>query len=287
MNRKRMYVWIVMMLTLSFQGMVFAQPAPAPAPAPAAAPAAPAAGGGEANPASDDDDAASSASLFATFFWPGDFVGIAITWLLIIMSIGSIGLVITYALRARRSQLLPDDLYEELQELIETKKFREAIEISEEEESYLGKLTHAALVEAGNGYTAMERAIEEVGDAETTRSLRPVEFLNVLGNVSPMMGLFGTVYGMIVAFMTLVEQGGTPDPAELAAGISTALVTTLWGLVVAIPAIAAYSLIRNKIDALTSEGMLMVEELIVPFKPGKRSSSSRPRATPKPDTAGE
>jgi len=89
------------------------------------------------------------------------------------------------------------------------------------------------------------------------------------------MGLFGTVYGMILAFQQLVASGGSPDPAKLAAGISTALVTTFWGLIVAIPALAAYALIRNKIDALTSEGLVIAEELISPFKPGaKRSSSS-------------
>ena len=225
--------------------------------------------------------------VFATFFMPGDILGIAITWGLIIMSVAAMALVISYALRARRSQLLPEAVYDELQELIEAKKFREAIGVSEQDPSYLSKLTHAALVEAGNGYSAMERAIEEAGDAETTKSLRPVELLNVLGNVSPMIGLFGTVYGMIVAFVQLVEAGGQPDPAELAAGISTALVTTFWGLIVAIPALAAYSLIRNKIDALTSEGMLMTEELIVVFKPGKRVSSSRPRATPKPESSAE
>ena len=266
MNRKLTAAWIACLSVLVVTVTVMAQ-----------------AEGGEVA----ETEAPRTMGVFATFFLPGDILGIVITWGLIFMSIVSIGLTITYALRARRNQLLPEDVYLELQELIDAKKFREAIEVSEHDESYLGKVTHNALVEAGNGYVAMERAIEETGDAETTRALRPVEFLNVLGNVSPMIGLFGTVYGMIVAFTKLVESGGQPDPAELAAGISTARVTTLWGLVVAIPAIAAYSLIRNKIDALTTEGMLMVEDLISPFKPGKKAGSSRPRATPKPEDVGE
>jgi len=108
-----------------------------------------------------------------------------------------------------------------------------------------------------------------------------------------MIGLFGTVYGMIVAFQKLAELGGQPDPASLAAGIGTALITTFWGLVVAIPAISAYTLIRNKVDALTGEGMVLVEDLIASFRPRRSksgatassaasSSSGRPRATPKP-----
>jgi biopolymer transport protein ExbB len=105
-----------------------------------------------------------------------------------------------------------------------------------------------------------------------------VEYLNVVGNISPMIGLFGTVYGMIVAFQRLVAAGGNPDPAELAGGISTALVTTFWGLVVAIPALAAYALIRNRIDAMTSEALVVAEELIGPFKPTGRGSAASGRS---------
>src|SRR5690606_17418676 len=135
--------------------------------------------------------------------------------------------------------------------------------------SFVGKLMSAALSEAASGFGAMERAVEEAGDAETSRMLRPVEYLNVIGNIAPMLGLFGTVYGMIRAFETLVAEGGKADPTTLAAGISTALVTTFWGLIVAMPALACYALVRNKIDALTSDGMIVAEELIRPFKPGR------------------
>ncbi len=143
--------------------------------------------------------------------------------------------------------------------MISQKKYRDAIEYAKSDDSYLGRLTSSALLEAANGFGAMERAIEETSDAETTRYLRPVEYLNVLGNIAPMLGLFGTVYGMIRAFQKLVEAGGSPDPGQLAAGISTALVTTLWGLVVAIPALAGYAVVRNKIDALTSDGLVEAE----------------------------
>ncbi|MEM1027342.1 MAG: MotA/TolQ/ExbB proton channel family protein, partial [Planctomycetota bacterium] len=112
------------------------------------------------------------------------------------------------------------------------------------------------------------------GDAEATRILRPIETLNVMGNIAPMMGLFGTVYGMIVAFQALVDAGGGADPVELAAGISTALVTTFWGLVVAIPALASYAVVRNKIDAITAEGLVQAEQLIKPFRPRRKRSAS-------------
>ena len=150
------------------------------------------------------------------------------------------------------------------------KRYREAIERARSDDSFLGRVTVAALVESAGGYEAMERAIEEAGDAQAARMLRPIEILNVVGNIAPMIGLFGTVYGMIVAFQKL-QQIGQPDPAQLAGGISTALVTTFWGLVVAIPALAGYALIRNNLDAHTSEALIVTEELIKPFRPTEQT----------------
>jgi len=224
-------------------------------------------------------------SFFQQFLWSDDPLGLAVIWLLIAMSFVVLGFAIKLFLQYRRSSVIPEDTQIEVEQLLADKKYREAIEFVKEDNSYLGRLVSSAMAEASNGYGAMERAVEETGDAETSRILRPVEYLNVIGNIAPMLGLFGTVYGMIVAFQQLVAAGpGGAEPSELAAGISTALVTTFWGLIVAMPSLAAYALIRNRIDALTADGLLAAEELIRPFKPGKKSSSSkRSAASPKPE----
>ncbi len=227
-----------------------------------------------------------SQSFFQMFFWSNNLPGLVFIWVLILLSVVSVTLTIRFAMLHRRSTIMPEETREEIEELLAQKKYRDAIDFANSDPSFLGQVTGAALNEAPNGYGAMERAVEEAGDAETTRMLRPIELLNVLGNIAPMMGLFGTVYGMIVAFQALVSAGGNPDPKDLAAGISTALVTTLWGLVVAIPALAGYALVRNKVDALTSEALLEAEDLIRTFKPSgkKREKSGRSeRPTPKPD----
>ena len=100
-----------------------------------------------------------------------------------------------------------------------------------------------------------------------------------------MIGLFGTVYGMILAFQAIVVTGGDADPIMLAGGISTALTTTFWGLVVAIPALAGYAIIRNRIDQFTTEATSRAEELLSHFRPrpgraAARSADARP--APKP-----
>jgi len=240
-----------------------------------------------AQDAAADKDTTQSLNFFQAFIWPeGPILGNAIIVVLLLMSAVVMGFTIMLIFKFRRGQIIPDETRDEIEALLAEKKYREAIEFAQEEESYLGLVASAALSEAANGYSAMERAVEETGDAEAVKMLRPIEYLNVLGNISPMIGLFGTVFGMIVAFQALVDGGGKADPVTLAGGISTALVTTFWGLVVAIPALSAYSIIRNKVDAHCAEGLLIVEELITPFKPsGKKkkpssSSSSSPSTPP-------
>lgn len=231
-------------------------------------------------------------SFFEMFFISGDALGNGIIWFLLLMSAVNLGYAVHMLIKYRKATMIPDLTYAQLEEMLEAKRYRDAIDFAANDPSYLAQLVDAGLNEASNGYSAMERAVEEVGDQETTKMLRPVEFLNVIGNVAPMLGLFGTVYGMILAFSQLVASGGKPNPAELADGISTALVTTFWGLVVAIPALTFYALVRNKIDALTAEGMVMAEELIRPFKPGAKKpgpggapSGARP-APGKPSPSG-
>ena len=77
---------------------------------------------------------------------------------------------------------------------------------------------------------------------------------------------FGTVYGMIIAFGAIVAAGGSADPVALAGGIGTALTTTFWGLVVAIPALAGYAILRNRIDALTIEATIEAEHVLRLFR---------------------
>jgi len=246
--------------------------------APEAADAAPAAGG--------------ATSFAAMFFWSDSMVGVVIIWLLVLMSVATVALIIHFLLQNRKETISPDAIAEDVEALLAERKFRDAIDVCEEDPSTLGEIMHAALSEASNGYGAMERAVEETGDLASTRKLRSMEILNVFGAVGPMIGLFGTIYGMIVAFQTIVDQGGKPQPADLAAGISTALVTTFWGLIVGIPAVAAAALIRNRIDGLVTEAMVEAEGLISRFRgagSGKKSSSggssssrSEKPASPKP-----
>jgi len=256
LTARTMGLWVGMIGWLAAAGPLWAQDA-----------------GGEGEQAAEQGGDATS--FAAAFFWSDSLVGLVVTWLLLVMSVVVIALVIHFLLQNRRENICPADAVEELDGLLADRKFRDAIEAAEQEPSAFGQIMHAALGEASNGYAAMERAVEETADMVATRRARGLEYLNVAGSVGPMIGLFGTVYGMIVAFQTIVDTGGNPSPEELAAGISTALVTTFWGLVVGIPAVAAAALIRNRMDALMTEAIVETEGLIGRFRSSGKKASGR------------
>ena len=219
-------------------------------------------------------------SVARMFLLPDDPLGVMITWLLVFLSALSIGYTLRLMLLYRRKTLLPDESHKKVSQLLAARRYHDAVDYAAKDGSYLGRVIDAALREAPSGFPAMQLAIEETGDNQTSKALRPIEYLNVLGNIAPMIGLFGTVYGMIRAFDQLQASGGKPDAAQLAGGISTAMITTFWGLIVAIPALASYALIRNKIDALTSEGILIAEQVITPFRPVVQRPQQAQKPTP-------
>jgi len=212
-------------------------------------------------------EAATDTSYFDVLVFGGGGIG----WILWALNILTWGLSIMYFINIRRTVLLPPTTTVQLQEMFEARQYREVLELTEEDPSFLGKVVHAALAEASYGYSSMERAMEEAAEEQTTNHLRSIEWLNLIGNIGPMLGLMGTVWGMIGAFFSIVEQGQA-KPEEMAGDIGVALVTTLLGLVVAVPALSVYAVMRNRIDGLSSEGMLLAQGMISQLRPSKKSS---------------
>ncbi len=155
-----------------------------------------------------------------------------------------------------------------LTRFLERKQYTEALKFTAEDDSMLAHVMHGGLSEAANGFGAMERGMEESMDERAARLMRKIEYLNVIGNVSPMIGLFGTVFGMIKLFASIGDIGGNLDAGQIADDISIALVTTFWGLLVAIPALSIFAMFRNRIDVLTAECALVAEGLVSVFKQG-------------------
>ena len=197
-------------------------------------------------------------SDFQKFFYAGGVLG----WLLMLLSLVTVSLIVQYFLGVRRGFLLPKNFADEFRDHLANARYQGALDFLRSDDSFLACILYVGMAESKNGRSAMETAMAEVLDRDTTSMLRRIEWLNIIGNVAPMIGLFGTVWGMIDAFTGIVHAGGQPEPADLAGGISTALVTTWWGMVVAIPALAAYGFLRNRIDSLSAQTAVTVEELL-------------------------
>jgi biopolymer transport protein ExbB len=205
-----------------------------------------------------------------------------------LMAFVLLAVVIFYFLTLRRSVFIPADLLVSMADAMKTGDVARLGELCKEDESLLSRAMAAGLVRRRDGYDAMVEAIEAVGEEEAMRLHQNVGYLALIGQVSPMLGLLGTVYGMILAFQTVAEQAGTIQPGRLAFGIYTALTTTLMGLTVAIPAMSSHVYFRNRALNLLKETAIIVEELIYPFKKGRfiEASASTSRE-PTADGAGQ
>jgi biopolymer transport protein ExbB len=135
--------------------------------------------------------------------------------------------------------------------------------------SDLVSVAAAKAVSGGRGdWFRMRNLLAESLQDQAAALLRRIEWLNLIGNVSPMVGLFGTVYGMIMLFNAIVLAGGQPQTIQLADGISVALVTTFWGLLIAIPAVGIHGVFRNRIEALVNDAVVAAEGIMPEIKRG-------------------
>jgi biopolymer transport protein ExbB len=248
----------------------------------------PAAAAGDEEPAAGSADSAIPDIDVRELFRAGGVIGIII----VALSVAMVALIIEHLLSIRRSALMPRGLAEECHDLIMRRQFKEAYDRCVARPSFLGHQLAAGVREVDLGYSAVEKAMEDAAAEQSARLFRKIEYLSVISTLAPMLGLLGTVWGMILAFMEF-EAKANPQVSDLAPAIYKALVTTLFGLGVAVPAVAAFAYFRNRIDELVAETSLVAEHVFFDFKrtlaAQRRAQKKRgapPRATtPQPGAA--
>ena len=204
-----------------------------------------------------------SVSGLYKFFGAGGWL----VWVVLLpLSVVTIGLIIQYFLLLRRGKLLPTTVINRVHDSLADGDLSEAQEFLRTEGSFLSRTLCVGLAELKNGRGAMENTMAEMIEQDTTTLLRRIEWLNIIGNVSPMIGLFGTVYGMIKLFNSIVLAGGQPRPEQMADGVGIALVTTFWGLLIAIPALIVHSILGNRIESIAHEAATQAEMILVEIK---------------------
>ncbi len=192
---------------------------------------------------------------------------------LLLLSFVMVALIVMNVLQVRRENLLPTAFIESFDERLQGKDYQAAYDIARNDDSFVARVLAAGLSKLNRGYEEAIEGMQEVGEDENMAMEHKIGYLALIGTISPMIGLMGTVHGMINSFQKIADSTTSPKPAELADGISTALFTTLEGLTVAIPAMVAYSLLRNRVSRFTLEVGMVSEGMMSRFSTmGKKSS---------------
>ena len=195
----------------------------------------------------------------------------------LVMSVTLVALVLINVMQIRRDNLLPATFVEDFEEKLSGKDYQGAYEVARTDDSFVARVLAAGLSKLNRGYNEAVEGMQEVGEEENMTLEHRLSYLALIGTVAPMVGLLGTVWGMVAAFQVIANSTTQPKPSELADGISTALVTTLEGLIIAIPAMIAYSLLRNRAARYVLEVGMVSEGLMQRFS---TLGKSKPAAAP-------
>jgi biopolymer transport protein ExbB len=168
-------------------------------------------------------------------------------------------------LQVRRDNLIPASFIEAFEQKFNAKDYQGAYETARTDDSFIARVMAAGLARLNRGYPEAIEGMQEVGEEESMEMEHKLSYLALVAAVAPMLGLLGTVQGMIMSFSEIANSVVAPKPKDLANGIATALFTTLEGLIVAIPAMIAYSLLRNRVSRLLLEVGTVSEGLMSRF----------------------
>ncbi len=173
-----------------------------------------------------------------------------------------VSLIIMCLLQMRRSVFMPPEFLSEFEGKLTAHDYQGAYNRAKEDESLLARLIVVGMTKLQKGQDEALVAMGELGEDENMSLEHRLSWLALIATTAPMFGLLGTVQGMVQAFDEIASSSTTPKPSELAEGIQLALVTTLEGLIVAIPAMIAYSLLRNHLIRLMFDVGHLAEDLL-------------------------
>jgi len=183
----------------------------------------------------------------------------------------------------RRKCVLPDGVSTRARQLLSGKQISEQKILAMKTDSPLGEVLSVVLAKRHQGRDQIVRAVEDVGRQVAHRLQRYLNALGTIAAITPLLGLLGTVVGMIAVF-TKITGAGVGNAGELAGGISQALITTAAGLTVAIPAFVMHRYLRARVDGLILEMEQQTLSVIEDLRPGN-SGTARPLAPNRSATA--
>lgn len=190
------------------------------------------------------------------------------------LSICAVYLVIDQIIALRRKELMPAGLSDDVRDCLLKGNVDQAVSLCQDRPSSLAFVLLHGIEEIPFGWSSVEKATEDALAEQSARLYRKTEYLSVIGNIAPMVGLLGTVLGMILAFHRVATSQGTAAAPELAEGIYQALITTVGGLLVAIPSLGAFAILRNRLDQLVAETAHLTQTVFSSLRTKRKSKAS-------------
>jgi biopolymer transport protein ExbB len=179
------------------------------------------------------------------------------------LSIYFTALVIRLFMELRVSEAVPALLVDKLETAIRDKKFQDAYDVCKDNDSFLARLVRAGIANLPNGRTEARDAMQTTSEEIVTSMEMKISYLAIIGTLGPMIGLVGTIWGMIMSFQEIATAAGAqPRPEKVAEGISTALFITLEGVSLSVPAIFFFAYFRNRIAQMTMEASRVADRTI-------------------------
>ncbi|EMI20224.1 TolQ-type transport protein [Rhodopirellula maiorica SM1] len=230
------------------------------------------------------------AAGFFDILLSGGIIGLMILLVLFALSIAAAYLVFDQTMTLRKGEILPEGVSDTVRQALLNARSAEADSACRREPSVLSVVLLSGLSELEFGWREVEKSVEDSLAEQSARLMRRIEYLSVIGNIAPMVGLLGTVTGMIFAFQQVATTRGAAGAGDLAEGIYQALVTTVGGLIVAIPSLAAYAICRNRVDSLIAQVAYQAQHALTPIKrrptARTRPANPNPAASPAPRPQG-
>ncbi|MFT5423394.1 MAG: biopolymer transport protein ExbB [Phycisphaerales bacterium] len=228
-------------------------------------------GAGVAGGVGEVGGAGDSTTVWSLFWRSFDLFSIV----LIAGSLAAVTLITKVILEVREPLMAPPESTERVRKILATKPGVQALRgAMKDDDTFVPRVLAAALEQSDRGRDAMREAAEIEASIQAAKWFRKIEILNVIGNLGPLVGLAGTVWGMIIAFNTLGTHGGEAGPAELSGGIAKALFHTLLGLLLAIPCLLTFGLYRGMIDRVCNRAMADAASLLEKLPTGERADAA-------------
>jgi biopolymer transport protein ExbB len=200
-------------------------------------------------------------STFMDLIKAGSYVG----HFIILCSIVGVGFAIENLVNITRAKLCPPEMVAELEALIDEGRYDEALTVCNSNPAFFTNIIGAALAKVNEGYEGMVEGMQSAGEHESAKLNQKISYLSLIGTITPLLGLTGTVTGMIAAF-GIIKTKMSPSPADLAMGVEQALVTTAEGLFASMPLMTLFFFMKNKITIYIIEFGIMAGEFVDKFK---------------------